>query len=155
MRFKKPKMIARDLGRLFGESSHKINQWLENAGLRDSRTKNPTLLARNEGYSAEIWNEGYPQQAWIPQKVLPKFVEHGHPLVIDLPSDLVEPVQLIGPFQSRDRSILNAENDRIAFVSSPENAKFVCRVLNIAYNTGLIDRCFFKGKQDETSERTT
>ena len=59
MKYKKEKMIARDLGRLFGESSHTMNRWLEEVGLRDNSTKNPTQMAKNEGYSTEIWGEGF------------------------------------------------------------------------------------------------
>lgn len=142
MKYKKEKMIARDLGRLFGESSHTMNRWLEDVGLRDNSTKNPTQMAKNEGYSTEIWGDGFSHQAWVPERVVPRLVEYGHPLVIDLPGDLVEPVQLQGPFQSRGSSILNAEGDPVAFLSSQLNSDFTCRLLNCAFRAGTINRCF-------------
>jgi hypothetical protein len=146
-------MIARDLGRLFGKSSHEMNKVLEDTGLMDRKTKYPTYEARNERYSTEIWRDGFSKQAWVAEKLVPKLVELGHELVIDLPSDLVEPAPLIGPFQCSKRSVLNADGDSVAYCTSPENAKFVSFLLNYAYKKGGIDRMVLKNngsaKQDQ------
>lgn len=140
MKFKTKTMKARDIGKLFGESSHTINQWLEKAGLLDAKSKLPTWEARNDGFSTEVTIAGFGHQAWVPEKVVPKLIGQGHELVINLPADLVEPVPLTGPFECRGRKILNCDGDHVAFLSSTRNAELTCRLLNAAHKAGTISR---------------
>jgi hypothetical protein len=141
MKFKKPTMKARDIGRLFGESSHTINQWLEQADLLDEKSKLPTFFARQNGYCKQVMVDGYNHDYWMPEKTVPRLIGHGHPLVIDLPDDLVQPIELIGPFQWRGKTIVNSDGDPVAFLNNPKNAEFTCRLLNAAHKAGTIDRC--------------
>jgi hypothetical protein len=141
MKFKKQTMKARDIGRLFGESSHTINQWLEQADLLDQKSKLPTFFARQNGYSQQVMVDGYNNDYWIPEKVVPKLIEQGHQLVIDIPDDLVHPVSLTGPFRCRGKTILNSDGDPVAFLNNSRNAEFTCRLMNVAHKVGTIDRC--------------
>jgi hypothetical protein len=141
MKFKKPTMKARDIGRLFGESSHTINQWLEQADLLDEKSKLPTFFARKQGYSKQVMVDGHYHEDWVPEKTVPRLIDLGHQLVIDLPDDLVQPVSLTGPFQCSGKTILNSDGDPVAFLNNPKNAEFTCRLMNTAHRSGTIDRC--------------
>jgi hypothetical protein len=134
-------MKARDLGRLFGESSHTINEWLVQADLLDKKSKLPTWDARKQNYTKQVTVAGYSHDDWVPERVVPTLIEQGHPLVIDLPDDLVHPIALTGPFQSQGKTIFNGDGDPIAFLNNPINAEFTCKIMNAAHRAGTIDRC--------------
>jgi hypothetical protein len=151
MKFKKQTMKARDLGRLFGESSHTINQWLEQADLLDEKSKLPTFFARQNGYCKQVMVAGYNHEDWLPEKTVPRLVERGHQLVIDLPDDFVQPIELIGPFRCRGQTILNSDGDPVAFLNNPNNAEFTCRLLNAAHKSGTIDRLLLKKSKSITT----
>jgi hypothetical protein len=151
MKFKKQTMKARDIGRLFGESSHTINQWLEQADLLDQESKLPTFFARKQSYCKQVMVSGYNHEDWVPEKTVPRLIERGHNLVIDLPDDLVHPVSLTGPFRCRGKTILNCDGDPVAFLNNPKNAEFTCRLLNAAHKVGTIDRFLDK----KTASTTT
>lgn len=141
MRFKKQTMKARDLGRLFGESSHTINDWLIQADLLDKKSKLPTWDARKQGYTKPVAVAGYSHDDWVPERVVPKLIEQGHPLVIELPDHLVHPIELTGPFQCQGKTIFNGDGDPVAFLNNPINADFVCKIMNAAHRAGTIERC--------------
>jgi hypothetical protein len=149
MKFKKQTMKARDLGRLFGKSSHTINEWLVQADLLDKKSKLPTWDARKQNYTKQVTVAGYSHDDWVPEKVVPKLIEQGHPLVIDLPDDLVHPIALTGPFHSQGKTILNCVGDPVAFLNNPKNAEFTCRLLGAAHNAGTIERVL--GRNSSTS----
>jgi hypothetical protein len=146
-------MKARDIGRLFGESSHTINQWLEQADLLDQRSKLPTFFARQNGYSQQVMVDGYNNDYWIPEKVVPKLIEQGNQFVIDLPDDFVQPIELIGPFQWRGKTIVNSDGDPVAFLNNQKNAEFICKLMNAAHRSGTIDR-FLNEKSNSTTTIT-
>ena len=138
MKYKKEMMIARDLGRLFGVTSHTVGSWLDKLELRDQKTKYPTWFAKREGYCSEVWQGGFSQQVWVAEKVVPKFIELGNPLIINLPDDLVYAPPLTGPFQMSGKTIYNSNGEPVADLGNDSNAQFVCKLLNCAYKAGKL-----------------
>jgi hypothetical protein len=144
MKFKKQTMKANEIGKLFGASSHTVNKWLVQADLLDPKAKQPTWYAKNEGYSREVWANGFSHYEWVPQQVVPRLVELGHSLVSDLPSELVGDVQLTGPFRSDGTTVVNNQGVPVLLVSCLGNVDFVTAVMNSAHKTGAINRFFGK-----------
>jgi hypothetical protein len=135
-------MKANEIGKLFCASSHTVNKWLVQADLLDIRARQPTWHAKNEGYSREVWANGFSRYEWVPERVVPRLIELGHSLVSDLPSELVGDVQLNGPFRSEGTTIFNNEGVPVLLVSCLGNVDFVTAVMNSAHKTGAINRFF-------------
>jgi hypothetical protein len=144
MKYKHKLLIARDIGRLFGKSSHEVNKTLEKLGYRDPKSKYPTGLAKEMGLSGTVAVEGYLNTAWDPIKLVPILLENGYQLKVALPEDLVEAPSLMGPFECVEQSLFNNDGDRIAFFENKKHADVVCKILNIAATTGKLERMLVK-----------
>ena len=144
MKYKHKLLIARDIGRLFGKSSHEVNRTLEKLGFRDPISKYPTGLAKDIGLGGTVAVEGYLNTAWDPVKLVPVLIENGYQLKVALPEDLVEAPMLTGPFDCIQQSVFNCDGDRIAFFENKKHAEVVCEILNIAATTGKLERMLSK-----------
>lgn len=140
-RFKYPTMSQRQIGRLFGESSHAVGRWLVGAGLRDQDGK-PTGRAFDGGYceTAPSRNDGY-FWTWRPDKVVPVLQQQGHCLVFPLRDDLADAPRLNPPFDKRPLSdggfeIVNGDGTVSVRVNGANNASWLVAALNTAAKYG-------------------
>lgn len=144
MKFKLRLLNQTQLGKLFGATSHDIGKWLISCGLKDQSTGRPTREAHQEqccdtapsGLSNYSWE-------WVAEKTVQRLVEAGHPLATELPPELVEPPELVGPFQMKTASskiILNGEGRPVLQLTVAAHAKVLMRILEAAHKTGAIER---------------
>ncbi len=77
---------------------------------------------------------------WNPSKLVPVLIENGFQLKIQLPVDLVEPPDLLGDFTTAGNSLINKHGDRIAFFEDNKHTGIVCKILNVAAKTGVLER---------------
>jgi len=140
MRFRHKLLIARDIGRLFGKTNQEVNETLEKLGYRDGTTKQPTSLAKENELCELVAVDGFINTGWNPNKLVPVLTEYGYQLQIALPDDLVEPPDLSDEFRSDGNSLLNSAGDRIAYFENNEHTVIVCKILNLAAKTGVLER---------------
>lgn len=142
MRFKHPLLNQKQLGLLYGVSSHEVGRWLVAAGMRDEATGKPSREAHRGGY-CDLASTGPTGWAWSPQKVIPLFRQAGHRLPAALPDGLVEPSVLNGPFVIQadvPREVMNADGTTALVASSATNAEMVLKLLQLAHKWGAIAR---------------
>lgn len=132
------------LGSLFGASSHEVGRWLVEVGLRDPKAKKPTDTAHRDGYceTAPSGPSGY-HYVWEAQKTVQRFLEAGRKLLNELPEELVEPPSLSGPFRVDETSpldVVGGDGSLVIRGACRRNAKVVMRLLNLAYERGVINK---------------
>lgn len=144
MKFRYKKLSQRQLGQLYGVSSHEIGKRLAKIGLRDEKTGKPTPRAHQDGFCdmAPSGQAGY-CWAWNVEKTVPEFSNGGYRLLSELPEELVDPVPLNGPFRasaSCPKEILNADDSLAARTTSLRNAEVLLKLLNLAHERGVFNR---------------
>ena len=127
-------LSQRQLGELFGVSSHVIGRWLVAAGLRTTDNK-PSQYAHEHHYCERTQNgpTGY-FWTWDRLKTIKALEADGH-VRVDLPS-AAEPT-LKGPFQSRKSGdffeLVGADGAVSIWVEGDKIANFVTALLNVAH----------------------
>ena len=144
MKFKMRLLTQTQLGKLFGATSHDVGKWLVSCGLKDKGTRMPTREAHNEKYcdTAPSGQSNYSWE-WVADKTVRRLISAGHPLATELPPELVEPPELVGPFQMKTASskiILNGEGRPVLQMTVPEHSKAMLRILDAAHRTGAFER---------------
>lgn len=134
-------MSQRQIGRLFGESSHAVGRWLVEAGLRDQDGK-PTGKAFDGGFceTAPSRNEGY-FWTWRPDKVVPVLQQRGHRMAFPLPDELADAPRLNPPFDKRPLpeggfEIVNGDGTVSVRADGVNNASWLVAALNTAAKYG-------------------
>ena len=144
MKFRMRLFTQTQLGKLFGATSHDVGKWLVSCGLKDKETRMPTREAHNEMYcdTAPSGQSNYSWE-WVAEKTVKRLISAGHPLATELPPELVEPPELVGPFQMKTASskiILNGEGRPVLQIAVAAHAKVLLRILEAAHKTGAIER---------------
>lgn len=145
MTFRFEYISLRQLGQLFGDSSHTVGKWLKTLGLRDAEGL-PTRKAHDGRYCKQTFaGEKCTLWVWHSEKTVAALKEAGHPLLLDPPRDLVSPAILNGPFTVRATSdsicvIENADGSDCIRVNNSMTADVVAKILNMAHEKGVIDR---------------
>ncbi len=140
MRYKYKNLTQTQLGKLFGVSSHAVGEWLLKCGLRDVKTKRPSAEAHRNGYcdTAPSGPSGY-CWAWDAEKTVAALTAAGHELVDELPSELVYPPALSGPFEAKDRVVRNVRGETVFLATAgTEHAEVVVKLLNAAHRHGTL-----------------
>ena len=145
MTFRFENMSLRQLGQLFGDTSHTVGKWLKALGLRDAEGL-PTRKAhegrfckqRSAGEKCLLW-------VWDSEKTVAVLKKNGHPMLLDPPRDLVSPAILNGPFTVRTTAnsicvIENGDGSDCIRVNNSMTADVVAKILNMAHEKGVIDR---------------
>lgn len=145
MTFRFEYISLRQLGQLFGDSSHTVGKWLKALGLRDAEGL-PTRNA-HEGRFCKMKSAGDKCTLWVwhSEKTVAALKEAGHPMLLDPPRDLVSPAILNGPFTVRITAnsicvIENGDGSDCVRVNNSMTADVIVRLLNVAHKTGHIDR---------------
>lgn len=143
MIFKYETLTQRQIGRLFGVSSHVIGKWLVEVGLRTADQR-PTQAA-HEGEFCEMAPSGTSGYHWVwcSEKAVNKLIDAGHALLVDLPPDLVSTSPLSGPFQlstANGRDVVNCDGVVALRAASQVTAEVVLRLMNLAHQGGALDR---------------
>lgn len=148
MRLKYTNLTQTQLGQLFGVSSHVIGDWLTKLGLRDKKTKKPTREAHRGGYcdTAPSGPSGY-HWAWDAEKTVAALRGAGHPLIDNLPDELVHPPELTGPFTVTKRAILNGGGEVIIRAATGPHAEVVSKILNAAHRHGTLEKLVGEGER--------
>jgi hypothetical protein len=132
------------LGECFGASSHAIGRWLEDIGLRTG-THRPSDRAFNDGYVKAVpTGRGDPSgyyYVWHQRKTIAVLEAAGHARV-DIPAPTS---RLIGPFVLRRSSedgfeIVGGDGIVSMWVRGEANAKVVAQILNLAHESGFLER---------------
>jgi hypothetical protein len=133
-----------DLGRRFGVSCQKVGQWLEMLDLRVVG-ESPTALAFGLGLvKAAPTNRGSTSgyfYTWHTEKTIKLLEEAGHQRIDKATASKAHP--LIGPFTLRLNGtdayeILNQEGNVVLWTIGEENARFVVKLLNLAFKGNKI-----------------
>lgn len=145
MVFRYEYISQRQLGELFGDTSHKVGKWLKALGLRDEEGL-PTKKA-HEGRFCKMKSAGDKCTLWVwhSEKTVAALKKAGHPMLLDLPRDLVSPAILNGPFTVRTTAnsicvIENGDGSDCIRVNNSMTADVVAKILNMAHEKGVIDR---------------
>lgn len=141
MKFRFSTLTQKQLGLLFGVSSHKIGEWLTEIGLRNDQTKRPTNEAHYGRYceQAPSGQCGY-HWVWRSQPTVDKLLAAGHRLVLELPESIVEPPFLNGPFTisiTNPKAVMNSDGSLAALTTSIDNAKVLLCLLCNGHRYGL------------------
>ncbi len=135
MTFRFEYMSLKQLGGLFGDTSHKAGEWLKALGLRDEEGL-PTKKA-HEGRFCKMKSAGDKCTLWVwhSEKTVAALKEAGYPT----------PAILNGPFTVRVTSdsicvIENGDGSDCIRVNNSMTADVIVRLLNAAHKTGHIDR---------------
>jgi hypothetical protein len=140
MNFRFDTLTQRQLGLLFGVSSHVIGDWLENVGLRDPQTKKPTREAHQDKYCEQVMNGTGYFWAWRSQPTVERLIAAGHLLVMELPESIVVPPVLSGPFRLSTRNskcVLSNDGSLAAMATCKANAEILLKLLNCGHRIGL------------------
>jgi len=145
MKYRYEYMNQGQLGKLFGETSHKVGDWLKDLGLR-KRDGKPSSEAFNRNLVSQNYDaNGTYCYVWHADRTVVALETAGHKRIPDPPLMLAEPPTLLGPFSLRESKNgtwqLLGSNDEVAIVVTGEaNAKVVIRFLNLAHNCGKIEQ---------------
>lgn len=131
-------LSQRQLGRLFGVSSHVIGRWLIDIGLRTT-DKHPSPRAYQEGYcsTADNCRNGY-YYVWDRKKTIKALEAAGHKRVNGEKEPTPEGRGLNGPFDTRKSStngyeIVNGDGTVNAWVIGQSSAEWLVAILNLAH----------------------
>lgn len=145
MKFTYDTMTQRQLGELFGVTSHKIGQWLKDIGLRDEDGK-PTEEAHDGLYckQAPSGPTGY-HWVWSSKKTVAALLEAEHVLIQNPPQNLVAPAILNGPFCVQKSAgsefvIQNGDGSASVWVNNKMTADVVAKLMNAAHKSGHIEK---------------
>lgn len=144
MKYRHKTLSQTQLGLLFGVSSHEVGRWLVVIGLREAKGGKPSREAHRGNYCETVPSgpSGY-FWAWNAERVVARLQEAGHQLLPELPEELVEPPALNGPFRVSEtcpKEIINADGTLAIRASCRKNAEIVMRILELAYQRGVINR---------------
>lgn len=145
MTFRFAYMSLRQLGELYGVTSHKVGKWLKDLELRDEEGL-PTKKAHDGRYCKQTSaGEKCTLWVWEAEKTVAVLKNDGHPMLLDPPRDLVSPAILNGPFAVRATSdsicvIENGDESDCIRVNNKMTADVVVRLLNAAHKSGHLDR---------------
>lgn len=145
MTFRFAYMSLRQLGELFGVTSHKVGKWLKDLELRDEEGL-PTKKAHEGRFCKQaVAGEKCTLWVWHSEKTVAALKEDGHPMLLDPPRDLVSPAILNGPFTVRATKnsfcvIENADGSDCIRVNNSMTADVIVRLLNAAHRSGHLDR---------------
>lgn len=145
MKFNYRLLTQTQIGQLFGATSHDVGRWLVQCGLRNEKTKKPSIEAHRDGYCDQAPSgvgTGY-CWAWDAEKTVQRLVEAGHRLLAELPESLVPASILNGPFQISKTSpseVLNGDGTLAARTVGNRNAKIIMKLLELAERHGVINR---------------
>jgi hypothetical protein len=141
MKFKYNCLSQTQLGKLFGKTSHEIGEILSRIGLRDPSSKSPTQDAHFGKFceKAPSGQYGY-HYVWNAEKTVPRIVENGYPLELELPTDICEPPFLNGPFRlssTNPKCVLSADGTLAGKATTQKNAQVLLKLLSQGYHFGL------------------
>jgi hypothetical protein len=143
-------MNLTQIGHLFGVSSHKVGKWLAKIGLRvpGKQGLKPSPSAHTGGFVKDVpsRNQGY-QWVWHVENTVKALTEAGHALNVQPGCTLVAQSNLNGPFAYRHHpqfghEVVNGDGSVTIWVMGEDNARLLCRVLNLADKHGVIRRAF-------------
>jgi hypothetical protein len=138
-------MTMRQIGQLFGVSSHVVGKWLVASGLRTPANR-PSSAAFDGDYVAQGpgRNGGY-NWCWASAKTVEALEKATHRRIPNPPPWLVDPPKLNGPFQKRanDKNgfdVVNGDGSVCVVVTGEPNADLLVKVLDAAHKTGVLER---------------
>ena len=135
MKFKKEYLSQKELGKLFGVSSHVVGRWLIACDLRNDKGY-PTNECQGNGM-AKNGNPGFQgiHWHWNAQRTTKIFREAGHKLAAELPADLVYEPELKAPFQldkANPKFIANCDGFVVVRTNSQEHAIKLKHLMDLA-----------------------
>ncbi len=148
MRFRYEFMSLTQIGQVFGTTSHQAGRWLVKLGLRvqGKQGLRPSKEAFDGGYvkDAPSRGQGY-VWAWHSEKTVTALEKAGHRVCIAPSNELLAACTLNGPFQHRRNQqagyeIINGDGTVAITVVGDKNARFLCDLLNVADQRGVISR---------------
>lgn len=127
-----------EIGKLFGESSHTIGNWLVDVGLRTAEKK-PSRKAFAGGYVKQLPTPGNPEGyfwGWHRLKTVFALEMAGHVQLAHHPTG-----RLVGPFEllrsgSDGFEVTSSDGGTAVFVLGEANAKAILKLMNAAHNAG-------------------
>ncbi len=167
MKFRYEYMTLTQIAEVFGAISHQVGRWLTDIGLRyESKAgKKPTREAYAGGYVKDVPSRGQGYiWAWNSEKTVKALEAAGHEVRIQPGSELLAPCTLNGPFEHRKHpqfgfEVVNGDGTVAVLVTGEENARFLCRLLNLAHGHGVVARALQPTVEDRRTggdgEQTT
>lgn len=155
MKFRYEYMTLGQIGEVFGTSSHQTGRWLAKIGLRveGKQGLKPSREAYAGGFVKDVpsRNQGY-CWAWHAEKTVKALEEAGHEVCLSPGSELLAPARLNGPFTQRTHpqfghEVVNGDGSVTVWVTGEDNARFLCRLLNLADKNGLVSRALGAGEK--------
>ena len=149
MRYKHEYMTMRQIGQLFGVSSHTVGRWLKELRLRTDRGT-PSHEALASGVATQRYGDGATYHyVWQSKGTVAALEDAGHERVPHPPPELVEATVLAGPFETSEADggkchVVGGDGEVAIVVTGKRNALLVCRVLNIAYRAGMLSKLIAK-----------
>lgn len=148
MSFKYEFMSLTQIGEVFGTTSHQVGRWLANIGLRYQSKQGwkASREAHARGYVKDVGTGGQNYiWAWHSERTVKALEDAGHKICIQPSSDLLLPCKVNGPFECRPNppfghEIVNGDGTVAITVTGEENARVLCRLLNMAHKHGVISR---------------
>jgi len=137
-------MNQRDIGKLFGMTSHQVGKHLKDLGLR-SQVGSPSKMAREQGIAVPGGDfNGHPEHLWHVEAVVGLFEEAGHRRVPNPPPNLATPPVLIGPFSLHETDndtwqVVGSNNNVGIVVTGQRNAELIRKMMNGAHTIGMLD----------------
>ena len=144
MKYRREYMDMNEIGRLFGVSGRVIGARLKKLRLRDRW--NPTSEAEAQQLiDCDYERHGTYTKLWHVERTVKILKDTGLELVSPLPTHLVEPPELGGPFSITDAGfdqwqLIGVDGEAAIVVTGESNARAVQRVINIAHRAGMLDK---------------
>lgn len=157
MKFKTEHVTQTELGQIFGVSSHVIGDWFVEVGLK-TETKHASGYAHNGGFITTVSNKSWGYKwMWHAQKTVTALIEAGHHPVSPPPGNLIEPSTIKGPFICRlnengTHEIVGNDGFPAVWVVGDHNATVVTKLLNLADQSGVIERMAAKAQNSNQQE---
>ncbi|HBN78430.1 MAG TPA: hypothetical protein DD473_21995 [Planctomycetaceae bacterium] len=136
-------MNITEVGRIFGISSHVLGNWLKENGFRRGYG-NPSP----EAYERKLVDTSYNTYGtynvlWDAEKLSQILEEAGFEKVNPPPDDLVEQVDLEGPFSIEPTddgpiNLVDGNQNRLITVHGQSNSVVVAKILNLAHESGFL-----------------
>ena len=143
MMYKYKSMTLTQIGELFGATSHDVGKWLVKLGLR-TEAKRPSSVAFDGTFVTQgpSRGDGY-NWIWHSERTVAELEKAGHRRIFNPPPYLVDPAELVGPFEKRANEtngydIVNGDGSVSAVVAGEKNVDCVVRLLNLAHAHGAL-----------------
>lgn len=136
MIYKYEYMTMKQLGELFGVTSHVIGKWLKELDLRHTKPGDPTTKAREMNLVQTRYGEGgYFMNSWHTQRTVAVLEGAGHRRVLNPPTSLAIPTEMKGPFEIQFLGnecfrFVGSDGEPVLEVVGTENAKTIKRLIN-------------------------